>query len=116
MPEGDTVHRTARILRDTLPGRTIDRLELHQTGEVPELAGRAVESVEAVGQHVLIAIEGGWTLRVHLGMHGRWRALHAKQRRPAAPTALIVAGESRSTYFCPSCQSCASAIASTEES
>lgn len=93
MPEGDTVHRTARILREELPGRTIDRLELRQTGEVPELHGRTIESVEAIGKHVLIGIEGGWTLRVHLGMHGRWRALHAKQARPAAPTALIVAGD-----------------------
>jgi endonuclease-8 len=94
MPEGDTVHRTARVLREELPGRTIDRLELRQTGEVRELAGRTVESVEAIGKHVLIAIDGGWTLRVHLGMHGRWRALHARQARPAGPTALIVAGES----------------------
>jgi endonuclease-8 len=94
MPEGDTVHRTARILGRELPGRTIERLELRQTGVVSELAGRTVESVEARGKHVLIHIDGGWTLRVHLGMHGRWRAQHTRQSRPAAPTALIVVGES----------------------
>lgn len=94
MPEGDTVHRTARILREELPGRTIDRLELRQLGVVRELEGRAVEAVEAVGKHVLVRIESGWTLRVHLGMHGRWRALHARQPRPAAATAVIVVGDS----------------------
>jgi endonuclease-8 len=94
MPEGDTVHRTARILREELPGRTIEQLELRQTGTVPELVGRAVESVEVVGKHVLIHIESGWTLRVHLGMHGRWRVQHAQQARPPAPTAVIVVGES----------------------
>jgi formamidopyrimidine-DNA glycosylase len=36
-------------------------------------AGRPrVERVHALGKHLLIDIEGGWTLRVHLGMHGKW--------------------------------------------
>jgi len=94
MPEGDTVHRTARILREALPGRTIDHLELRWTGVVGELHGRTVEAVEVLGKHVLISIESGWTLRVHLGMHGRWRVQHARQPRPPAPTAVIVVGES----------------------
>lgn len=31
-----------------------------------------VERVEAVGKHCLIELDNGFTLRIHLGMHGRW--------------------------------------------
>jgi len=49
--------------------------------------------VEARGKHTLLHIEGGWTLRVHLGMHGKWRRQHAREARPGRTTAAIVAGE-----------------------
>ncbi len=92
MPEGDTLHRIARALGSALESRTIDRLEVHEAGEVPELRGRSVERVEARGKHLLITIEGGWTLRTHLGMKGKVRRLHARERRPRA-SATLVAGE-----------------------
>lgn len=93
MPEGDTIHRIARALRAELPGRVIDRIELHDAGPVAELAGRAVTGVEAVGKHLLVHIEGGWSLRVHLGMKGRWRKLHARERRPAHATVVLIVGD-----------------------
>ena len=35
--------------------------------------GRVLESVEAVGKHLLLRFEGGVVLRSHLRMSGRWR-------------------------------------------
>ncbi len=42
MPEGDTVHRIARVLGAELTGQVLTRIELHDHGELPELAGQAV--------------------------------------------------------------------------
>lgn len=98
MPEGDTIHRIARVLRAELPGRVLDRVALHDRGDLAELGGRTVEGVRALGKHLLIDVESGWTLRVHLGMNGRWRRLHARERRPANPTVLLVVGEA--AYVC----------------
>lgn len=92
MPEGDTLHRIAQALGPALAGRPIDRLEVHDAGEIPELRGRRVTRVEARGKHLLVHIEGGWTLRTHLGMEGKVRKLHARERRPRA-SAVIVSGD-----------------------
>ena len=93
MPEGDTVHRIARVLGAELPGQTLTALELHDRGAVPELAGRVIETVEAMGKHLLIGIAGDWTLRVHLGMHGRWLRKHPEEPRPRRWTVVITAGD-----------------------
>ena len=93
MPEGDTIHRIARVLGAELPGKPLDVVSLSDQGEIRELAGARVEGVRAVGKHLLIQLERGWTLRVHLGMNGRWRRLHARERRPRDPTVLLVSGD-----------------------
>jgi endonuclease VIII len=93
MPEGDTIHRIARAMQRELEGRTVDRLMLRDRGDVTELAGSTASRVEANGKHLLIHFDGGWTLRVHLGMHGAWRRRHVRQRAPAAPTVTIVTGD-----------------------
>ena len=57
-------------------GGTLKRLGGSATGvrrHAHRLRGARVEEVKAVGRHLLIDFEGGWTLRVHLGMTGRWR-------------------------------------------
>jgi endonuclease-8 len=46
-----------------------------------------------------VRLEGGWTLRVHLGMHGRWSRLHARQRRPPNPTLVLVSGDTAWVCF-----------------
>jgi endonuclease-8 len=43
------------------------------TGVARVLDGRVLESVEAVGKHLLLRFEGGVVLRSHLHMRGRWR-------------------------------------------
>ena len=94
MPEGDSIHRIARALGRDLVGKTLDRVETHDQGVIKELAGRKVASVAAHGKHLVIEIEGDWSLRVHLGMHGRWRRFSALAAVPPNHTALLVAGGS----------------------
>lgn len=98
MPEGDTVHRVARALGREIGGREVLAVSLHDRGQVPELAGRAVVGVEPVGKHMFIHFSGGWSVRIHLGMNGAWRRLHVRQRQPSNPTVSLVVGET--AYVC----------------
>ncbi len=69
MPEGDTIHGLARRF-GPLEGQTIARAEAHLAGKVQGLVGRTVQTVRARGKHLLIDVDDGTTLRVHLGMKG----------------------------------------------
>ena len=71
MPEGDTVHKVARVLEQGLRDQPLRRVEL-RGGVRPFAQATRVQTVEAVGKHCLIGFDNGRTLRVHLGMHGAW--------------------------------------------
>ena len=75
MPEGDALHRAARRLQPLVG----ERLEVEtpnpraRIGRIAErLDGRRLLSVEAVGKNLLLRFEGGYVLRSHLRMSGRW--------------------------------------------
>jgi endonuclease VIII len=73
MPEGDTIHKLARVLSRALQGVSLAAVYLRDRGEIIALRGARVERVQAVGKHMIIAFSGDRGLRVHLGMKGRWR-------------------------------------------
>jgi endonuclease VIII len=98
MPEGDNIHRNARVLRQELTGKTLSRLFVRDRGDVDELAGRAVGEIEARGKHLLIHVDGGWVLRIHLGMKGSWLRRHVKEKLPHNTTAMLVTGDT--AYIC----------------
>ncbi|MGH3309450.1 MAG: Fpg/Nei family DNA glycosylase [Streptomyces sp.] len=82
MPEGDTVWRTARQLREALAGQTLTRTDFR----VPRLAttdlsGREVLDVVPRGKHLLTRVDGGVTVHSHLGMDGTWR-VSTPERHP----------------------------------
>lgn len=88
MPEGDTVHSIADGIRERINGQTLCRVAGTSRAvrrHAHRLAGSRVEAVEAVGKHLLIDFEGGWTLHVHLGMTGRWRFGSPTGRRGDGP-------------------------------
>lgn len=93
MPEGDNIKRVATVLTREIVGQPLTRLELNDLGKVPELVGRQIESVQPHGKQMLVNFEGGWSLRVHLGMHGSWLRKHVKEARPANWTVMIAVGE-----------------------
>ena len=84
MPEGDALHRVAARLQ-VLVGQRVEASSPNPrgvaTGVAPAIDGRVLESVEAVGKHVLLRFEGGVTVRSHLRMNGRWR-VRARNERP----------------------------------
>jgi endonuclease-8 len=75
VPEGDTLHRAARRLQ-VLVGQRLEVTSPHPRGQATEVApqvdGRVLESVEAVGKNLVLRFEGGVVVRSHLRMTGRW--------------------------------------------
>ena len=95
MPEGDSLHRAARRLQP-LVGQ---RLEVESpnprgqaTGVAERIDGRVLESVEAVGKHLLLRFEGGIVVRSHLRMTGRWRIEPRGKQRAGRPW-LVLRGD-----------------------
>ena len=90
MPEGDTIHRAARLIRAVLVGRVPDEIATPHPrfgrDHWPErLAGRAVDAVDAVGKHLLLRFEDGLVIHSHLRMTGMWRVLRSGERWPRSP-------------------------------
>jgi endonuclease-8 len=97
MPEGDTVHRTARRLHAALAGRTITRFELRvPRAATADLRGETVLEALAHGKHLLLRSGEGadarHTLHTHLRMEGEWHVHPAGTpwRRPAYQARAIV--------------------------
>jgi endonuclease-8 len=78
LPEGDTIYRTAEVLREALVGgrvtaaRAQARPGLRRVPDLSRLIGAEVTSVEPRGKHLLIGFSNGLTLRSHLRMTGSW--------------------------------------------
>jgi endonuclease VIII len=91
MPEGDTIHTLARVLRDELEGRTLERVEVRGR-PAPSLA-IGVRAVEARGKNLLIELASGEVIRSHLGMHGDWHRYPAEAtawKKPARRASLVL--------------------------
>ncbi|MET1232845.1 MAG: DNA-formamidopyrimidine glycosylase family protein [Candidatus Limnocylindrales bacterium] len=73
MPEGDTLFRTAAVLRDILLGRTLVSARGRPGGaQLERLVGGRFLRVESIGKHLLIDVDRGLSLHTHLGLHGSW--------------------------------------------
>jgi endonuclease VIII len=85
MPEGDTIFRAARTLHRALAGKTIVRFEsvlpaLTRVHEDAPLTGRAIDSVTALGKHILMRFSGDLILRTHMRMNGSWHIYRPGER------------------------------------
>lgn len=96
MPEGDSIHRIASRLAP-LVGKQLERVTTQ--GLVRDVAGKTVTSVTAHGKHLVIELDDGAQLRMHLGMNGRVRtydrargdAILARMSPGRASLAIVVA-------------------------
>ena len=95
MPEGDTVHRTARRLHRALSGHPLTGSDFR----VPQLAttdltGALVVETVARGKHLLTRFDGdeALTLHSHLKMEGSWRVYARGERwkRPAHQARVVL--------------------------
>ena len=97
MPEGDAVHRAARRLQP-LVGERLEVETPHPRAAVGRLAerlgGRRLLAVEAIGKNLLLTFEGGYVLRSHLRMSGRWTVVPRDSERRGRPW-LVLRGRRR---------------------
>ncbi len=93
MPEGDTIHNLATSMRPDLEARRVVDASLRERAGAEHLRGSVVSSVEALGKHLLIDVDSGFTLRVHLGMVGNWHryAPGERWRRPQGEAKVVLA-------------------------
>lgn len=87
MPEGDSVANDALKLRPVLVGKEI--ADVYGTkgsvrSNVGRLRGHKVESIRTVGKNLVIDLDSGYSLHVHLGMTGRWRVVPADRKIPGS--------------------------------
>ncbi len=98
MPEGDTIYRTAEVLRAALGGRRITAARaqpgpgLRRVPDLSVLVGAVVERVDARGKHLLIGFSNGLTVRTHLRMTGSWHRYRRGEpwRRPQRQASAIL--------------------------
>lgn len=86
MPEGDTIHRTARTLHRALAHQPIR--SVHATVAAvreAKLVGRAVERTEARGKNLLVFFDDGRILYSHMKMTGSWHVYRDHDRWAKPP-------------------------------
>lgn len=88
MPEGDSIYRVATVLRPLLLGTALARVDLGGVVRA-DLAGATVTAVDPIGKHLLITLDRGWELRIHLGMNGRWRRYRAPRAAPPGASLIL---------------------------
>jgi len=97
MPEGDVLHPAARRLQPIV-GEVVEVETPHPRAAVgrfaEQLDGRRLLGVEAVGKNLLLTFEGGYVLRSHLRMSGRWSVVPRGTERRGRPW-LILRGRER---------------------
>jgi endonuclease-8 len=69
------------------------------TGIAAAVDGLRLESVEAIGKHLLLLFEGDVTVRSHLRMNGRWRIGPAGSSRAGRPWLVLRAGAIEATQW-----------------
>lgn len=102
MPEGDSLHRAAQRLQ-ALVGERVEVEAPHPraaaTGIAPQIDGRTLEGVEAVGKNLLLRFEGGLVLRSHLRMSGRWRVEPRGRNRVGRPWLVLRGAENEAVLW-----------------
>lgn len=101
MPEGDSYANAAASMRPVLVGETVTGLDGTSPAirrHATRILGHAVADVRTHGKHLLIDLEAGWSIHVHLGMNGVVRVAvggvartHGEHVTRAGPDRLVLA-------------------------
>ncbi len=93
MPEGDTLFRTAAVLREVLLDKHVTASRARPGGvAMGRVVGSRIDRVAAQGKHLLIGFDVGLTLHTHLRMHGSWHRYRPGElwrRSPARAVCVI---------------------------
>lgn len=77
MPEGDTIFRSAVVLRRAIDDGLIEAADVNEAAiDAEHLVGATVASTEARGKHLLMHLSNGRVIHSHMGMNGSWHLYH----------------------------------------
>ena len=74
MPEGHTVHKTANEFNKLFAGQSV-MVESPQgrfSGGAKLISGRSMVQARAIGKQMFLEFDNQLTLRIHLGIYGKW--------------------------------------------
>lgn len=93
MPEGHSVHRSANDFKRLYVGEPvlIDSPQGRFSAQAKLISGRTLTNARAIGKQLFLEFDNGLTLRIHLGIYGKWRT-HAPGEFPE------VVGEVRARF------------------
>lgn len=100
MPEGHTVHRTANQFTKLFAGSTIT-VESPQgrfNAGAKSVSGHTLLMARAIGKQMFLEFENDLTLRIHLGIYGKWSFSEHAGELPE-PTGQVRARFSNQTNF-----------------
>ena len=90
MPEGDTLYRTAAVLREVLLGRHVTGARGRPGGaQLDRVVGSRVDRVDSLGKHLLVGFDDGLSLHTHLGMNGSWHRYRPGERWRRSPARAV---------------------------
>jgi endonuclease-8 len=101
MPEGHTLHRLARDLRDRFAGRAVSVTS--PQGRFADAAalvdGTLVRGAESYGKHLFVEFEQERHVHVHLGLYGRFDLHDGPPEPPVGQVRMrVVSGPPRASY------------------
>ena len=108
MPELPEVEHVTNALRGVVKGRTIEKASLLRERLAPDskpaafarrLAGSTIQSVNRRGKHILLELDNGNTLIVHLRMSGRFHLLTPDDEDPKFSHAIFYLTDGQRLVF-----------------
>ena len=74
MPEGHTVHRTANQFNQLFGGRplTVSSPQGRFSESASLVSGRRLVAAKAIGKQMFLLFDNDLTIRIHLGIYGKW--------------------------------------------
>lgn len=90
MPEGDTLFRTATVLREVLAGKQVAAARGRPDGvALGRAVGTRVERVDSIGKHLVIGFSNDLSLHTHLRMNGSWHRYRVGERWRRSPARAV---------------------------
>ncbi len=95
MPEGHTVHRIANSFNELFAGKTltVDSPQGRFTQSAKLISGQKLIKARAIGKQMFLEFENSQTLRIHLGIYGKWRFVKLNGELPE------VQGQVRARFY-----------------
>ena len=93
MPEGHSVQRTANWFNKNLANRKVkvDSPQGRFSASAKRVNNRVLVKARAIGKQLFLDFDNGFTVRVHLGIYGKWRYYDQKQKE--------VVGQVRARFY-----------------